>query len=438
MWSSASFTERWIDFYPSEGKRSGAYSNGGAYDVHPYMLLNYLGQYNDVSTLAHEIGHTMHSYLLERDAAVCDGELPDLRRRSGVDVQRGAADRSHAGADQGHADAALAARQLPREHQVHRVPPDAVRRVRAAHARDGAEGRAAHRRGLDKLYLDITRRYYGHEAGVCVVDDYVAHEWSFIPHFYSDFYVFQYATSFTAAEALSAKVLAGDEEATRRYLTFLSAGGSKYPIDLLRDAGVDMTTDEPLTLTMAKMNGVMDEIEAVLDAETCSCAGTATECSCPKPRARARWRTRPSVADVQRRVDFDQVEREQPSRVGDDFHQHVRLAVVEAALDRRADAGRDDRVARVEVERDVDAAGAGRRDGNARSAMRAMPSRSMSFIVNTCTPTARIRAFSRSSRLRMPSSTVCSALTAGSARTRPAPAAPVRAAPPAASRARCR
>jgi oligoendopeptidase F len=117
---------------------------------------------------------------------------------------------------------------------------------------------------LAKLYMDITRRYYGHDAGVCIVDDYIAHEWSYIPHFYRDFYVFQYATSFTAAEALSAKVLAGDQSATSRYLTFLSSGGSKYPIDLLKDAGVDMTTDEPLNLTVRKMNQVMDEMEQIL------------------------------------------------------------------------------------------------------------------------------------------------------------------------------
>jgi oligoendopeptidase F len=117
---------------------------------------------------------------------------------------------------------------------------------------------------MAKLYLDITRRYYGHEQGVTIVDDYIAHEWSYIPHFYRDFYVFQYATSFTAAEALSAKVLSGDAAATKRYLTFLSSGGSKYPIDLLKEAGVDMTTDEPLDLTIRKMNQVMDEMEAIL------------------------------------------------------------------------------------------------------------------------------------------------------------------------------
>ncbi len=96
------------------------------------------------------------------------------------------------------------------------------------------------------------------------MDDYIAHEWSYIPHFYRDFYVFQYATSFTAAEALASKVLAGDAAATKAYLTFLGSGGSKYPVDLLKDAGVDMTTDEPLDLTIRKMNQVMDEMESIL------------------------------------------------------------------------------------------------------------------------------------------------------------------------------
>src|SRR5258708_10063996 len=117
---------------------------------------------------------------------------------------------------------------------------------------------------LDKLYLDITRKYYGHDQGVCKVDDVIAHEWSSVPHFYRNYYVFQYATSFTASSALSEKVLAGDPAPTKRYLAFLSAGGSKYPIDLLKDAGVDLTTSQPLGPTGQKMNRVMDEMEKLL------------------------------------------------------------------------------------------------------------------------------------------------------------------------------
>ena len=117
---------------------------------------------------------------------------------------------------------------------------------------------------LSKLYADITKKYDGHDKGVCVVDDYIQYEWAFIPHFYRNFYVFQYATSFTASAALSEKVMAGDPAATKKYLAFLSSGGSRYPIDLLKEAGVDMTTDEPLELTIKKMNRVMDDMEKIL------------------------------------------------------------------------------------------------------------------------------------------------------------------------------
>jgi oligoendopeptidase F len=117
---------------------------------------------------------------------------------------------------------------------------------------------------LAKLYLEITKRYYGHDQGVSIVDDYITHEWSYVPHFYREFYVFQYATSFTASSALAAKVKSGDEDAKKRYLAFIRAGGSMYPIDLLKEAGVDMTTDEPLDLTMKEMNRVMDEMDAIL------------------------------------------------------------------------------------------------------------------------------------------------------------------------------
>ena len=126
------------------------------------------------------------------------------------------------------------------------------------------KGEAVTGEALARLYLEITKKYYGHDAKVCIVDDYIANEWSYIPHFYRDFYVFQYATSFTASSALSEKVKAGDPAARDRYLKFLSAGGSKYPIELLKDAGVDMTSDEPLDLTIKQMNRIMDEMETIL------------------------------------------------------------------------------------------------------------------------------------------------------------------------------
>ena len=139
------FGERWIDLFPSVGKRSGAYSNG-IFSVHPYMLINYNGKYDDVSTLAHELGHTMHSYLSAKTQPYATCRLPDLRRRGRLHVQRVAPHRPHAQAAEGRRRAAVDPRQLPREHQGDGLPADAVRRVRAAHARDGGQGPADHRR----------------------------------------------------------------------------------------------------------------------------------------------------------------------------------------------------------------------------------------------------------------------------------------------------
>jgi oligoendopeptidase F len=116
---------------------------------------------------------------------------------------------------------------------------------------------------LNSLYAEIARIYYGHEKGICVVDDMIQAEWTYIPHFYYNFYVYQYATSFTAAAALSEQALAGDPDAIARYLKLLSAGGSDYPMELLKKAGVDMATAQPLNATMVQMNRIMDEMEKI-------------------------------------------------------------------------------------------------------------------------------------------------------------------------------
>jgi oligoendopeptidase F len=117
---------------------------------------------------------------------------------------------------------------------------------------------------LSELYGDILKRYYGHDKGVCNIDDLYAVEWAYIPHFYYNFYVYQYSTSFTASTALSENVLSGKKDAVKKYIEFISSGGSQYPIDLLREAGVDMTTAEPFDKTMVVMNRTMDEIEEIL------------------------------------------------------------------------------------------------------------------------------------------------------------------------------
>jgi oligoendopeptidase F len=258
------FDQRWIDLLPSEGKQSGAYSNGGAYDVHPYMLLNYNGQYTDVSTLAHELGHTMQSYLSNTAQPYPLANYPIFVAEVASTFNESLLiDHMLKSIEDDDTRLSLLGNYLENiKGTVFRQTQFAEFELRMHEI--AQKGQPITGDGLAALYLEITKRYYGHDRGVCVVDDYVKHEWSYVPHFYRDFYVFQYATSFTASEALAQKVKAGDPDALRRYLAFLSAGGSKYPIELLKDAGVDMTTDEPLDLTVKAMNRVMDEMERIL------------------------------------------------------------------------------------------------------------------------------------------------------------------------------
>jgi oligoendopeptidase F len=258
------FRERWLDWAPTEGKVSGAYSNGGAYDVHPFMLLNYLGQYNDVSTVAHELGHTMQSYFSNKTQPYATASYPTFVAEVASTFNEALlVDYMLKQVTDTPTRLSLLGNYLEGiKATVFRQTQFAEFELRMHEM--GEKGQPITGDALAALYLDITKKYYGHDQKILIVDDYIAHEWSFIPHFYRDFYVFQYATSFTAAEALSTKVLSGDKDALRRYIDFLSAGGSKYPIDLLKDAGVDMTTDEPLNLTIRRMNQVMDDMEKLL------------------------------------------------------------------------------------------------------------------------------------------------------------------------------
>ena len=261
------FDERWLDLFPNPGKRSGAYSNGGAYDVHPYMLINYNGQYTDVSTLAHELGHTMQSYYSNKTQPFPTANYP-------IFVAEVASTFNEALL----VDSVL--KETTDDATRLRILGEVLEGIKATVFRQtqfaefelkahqmAEKGEPLTGDALDELYLDIAKRYYGHDQGVCVVDPEIAHEWTSVPHFYRNFYVFQYATSFTASAALSEKVLAGDPAAMKRYLAFLSAGGSKYPIELLKDAGVDMTTREPLQLALRKMDRVMDQMTAILDRQ---------------------------------------------------------------------------------------------------------------------------------------------------------------------------
>jgi oligoendopeptidase F len=254
-------TDRWIDVYHNHGKRSGAYSNGAVYDAHPYMLLNFNGKYDDISTLAHELGHTMHSYLTNKTQ-------PYALSHYSIFVAEVASTFNEA---------------LLLNHMLEIETRDEVRlsllcnyldNVRATVFRQvqfaefelkihevAEEGTALTGDLLNSLYEKTVREYYGQDKGFCIVDEEIRCEWAYIPHFFYNFYVYQYATSFTASAALSERVLAGGD--VGEYLNLLCSGGSDYPIELLKKMGVDMTTPQPLEATVARMNRIMDQIEQI-------------------------------------------------------------------------------------------------------------------------------------------------------------------------------
>ncbi len=262
---AGAFEKRWIDVYPTPGKRAGAYSNGNVYDVHPYILLNYNGQYDDVSTIAHELGHTMHSYYANK-------YQPYPTADYSIFVAEVASTFNEA---------------LLIHKMLDEIKDDDTRLSLLMNYLDGIKGTVfrqtqfaefelrIHEKAekgepltgdvLNELYGEILKKYYGHEKGVCHIDDLYNVEWAYVPHFYYNFYVYQYATSFTASTALAEKVLGKEEGAIEKYIEFLSSGGSDYPIELLKKAGVDMTGSEPFNKTMVAMNRTMDEIEAILE-----------------------------------------------------------------------------------------------------------------------------------------------------------------------------
>src|SRR5439155_11083288 len=262
------FASRWIDWMPTTGKASGAYSTG-AYGVHPYQLQNFTGLYDEVGTLAHESGHSMHTYLADR-------RQPYVTHNYATFVAEVASTLNE---------------NLLFHHMLDRTQDKAARLYVLGSYLDNLRGTLFRRTmfgefelkmhelgekdetlsgtNLSQLYLGIARSYYGHDQGVCKVDSLYSVEWSYIPHFFYDFYVYQYATSIVASTALANGIR--DEAAAGKgtkkrdaYLTMLGSGSSKYPIDLLKEAGVDMTTSAPFQAAMKEMNSVMDEMEKLL------------------------------------------------------------------------------------------------------------------------------------------------------------------------------
>jgi len=258
-------SQRWMHSHPQPGKRSGAYMNGSVYDVHPYVLLNHNDDYESLSTFAHEWGHAVHSLLANAanpfetaGYSTFTAELASTINEILVQEYMIA----NAGSDSERLFYLGGALEQIRG-TLFRQTMFAEFELAIHRAAEAGEPLTGPR--LTEIYGDLLKRYHGHDLGVLTVDDAYAVEWAFIPHFYYDFYVFQYATSISGAAWFAEQFLAGDDSVRDAFLRVLSAGGSDHPHDILRDqAGLDMTRAEAYEPVFRRMAELIDRIEALL------------------------------------------------------------------------------------------------------------------------------------------------------------------------------
>lgn len=258
------FDTGWIDVYPRPGKRSGAYVSDAAYDVHPYMLLNHQDDYHSMSTFAHEGGHLMHSILSQKNQPFPTSDYVTFVAEVASTVNEVLLFKDLVGKAQSDDEKlALMGEFLEGMRQtVFRQTMFAEFELAIHETIERGEPLTGD--GLNKLYLDLLRRYHGHDKGVATIDEIYGAEWAFIPHFHYDFYVYQYATSFIAATAIAENILEKKPGAVDAYLAFLKSGSTKPPVELLRGAGVDMASPEPIKAAMRLMEDVIGQMNAIL------------------------------------------------------------------------------------------------------------------------------------------------------------------------------
>lgn len=257
------FASRWMSPFPKEGKASGAYMNPIAYDVHPYLLLNLDDDYQSLTTLAHEWGHAVHTLLTNR-------AQPYEKSRYSTFI----AESASIGNEMLLNDYMIA-HAASREEKLFYIG-EGLESIRATYFRQAmfAEfelaihqefeaGRPLSAEHMTDMYCGLLRKYYGEAEGVMKIDPTYCLEWTFVPHMYYNFYVYQYATSMAGAAFFTDAALKQGAPARDRFLTLLRAGGSDYPYDLYKRAGVDMATPGPYRALEARMSHLLDEFEAI-------------------------------------------------------------------------------------------------------------------------------------------------------------------------------
>ncbi len=255
------FENRWIDVYENEGKRSGAYS-WGAYGTHPYVLLNYQDTLDNVFTLAHEMGHALHSYY-------SDAALPITYAGYRIFVAEVASTCNEAllmeyllNKTEDKKERAYLINHFLEQFRTTLYRQTMFAEFEMITHQKSMEGEALTADSLSRIYHDLNAEYFGRDI---VIDPEIDMEWARIPHFYNAFYVYQYATGYSAAIALSRRILKEGEPAVDDYINkFLSGGSSDYPIELLKKAGVDMSTKEPVRQALNLFGNLLDEMEELM------------------------------------------------------------------------------------------------------------------------------------------------------------------------------
>ena len=251
---------RWIDIYPNKGKKGGAYS-WGCYDSQPFILLNYTKNLDSVFTLIHEMGHSIHSYYSRtaQDYAYSDYKIFVAEVASTCNECLLMHDLLEKTTDKEQ-------RKYLLNHYLDSFKGTLFRQTMFAEFEKNAheycaQGKPLTAEALSQMYLELNQKYFGPDMEK---DEEIAYEWMRIPHFYTPFYVYQYATGYSAAVALSAKILKEGKPAVDAYMNFLKGGESKDPIDLLKMAGVDMTTEKPVADALALFGELVAELEALV------------------------------------------------------------------------------------------------------------------------------------------------------------------------------
>ena len=254
------FDEKWIDIYPSDGKRSGAYS-WGCYDSYPYLLLNYNDTVDAVSTMGHELGHSMHSYYSHKNQTYVDSNYPIFLAEIASTV------------NEVLINDYLYKNAKTKEDKIFYLT-DFLETVRTTIFRQTMfaefemimhekeqKGIPLTEEEISNTYYELNKLYYGDNV---VSDDEIRYEWSRIPHFYTPFYVYKYATGLSAALSIASRILDGDEETKEKYLEFLSSGGNNYPLEILKKVDVDMTTSKPVEEALSMFEDKLNELKELI------------------------------------------------------------------------------------------------------------------------------------------------------------------------------